>query len=249
MPTLRAMGRPQRATAGGYVYHVLNRANARATLFHKAADYDAFMRVLAQTQARVPLRLLAFCLMPNHWHLLLWPQADDELSRFLHWLTLTHTQRWLTHYQCVGSGHLYQGRFKSFPVAEDEHLFTVGRYVERNALRAGLSPTAEAWRWGSLWLRQHPDAAEGLELSAWPVSLPDDWVRRVNAPQTEAELGAVRQCMQRGRPYGEEAWVQEMVARLDLGSTLRPPGRPRKQRPVRPAADLFADGAIDGNGS
>jgi putative transposase len=201
----------------------------------------AFLRVLAQTQARVPLRLLAFCLMPNHWHLLLWPQADDELSCFMHWLTLTHTQRWLAHYHCVGSGHLYQGRFKSFPVAEDEHLLTVGRYVERNAFRAGLSPTAEAWRWGSLWLRRHPDAGEGLELSAWPVSLPDDWVRGVNEPQTDAELRAVRQCVQRGRPYGEEPWVQDTVARLQLGSTLRPQGRPRKQRPVRQAEDLFAD--------
>lgn len=137
------MGRPTRCCAGGYIYHVLNRANPRATLFAKEQDYAAFLRVLTEAQQRQPLRLLAYCLMPNHWHLVLWPEEDGQLSSFLHWLTLSHTQRWLTHYHSVGSGHLYQERFKSFPVCEDEHLLTVGRYVERNALRAGLVSRAE----------------------------------------------------------------------------------------------------------
>jgi putative transposase len=97
------------------------------------------------------MRLLSYCLMPNHWHLVLWPRADGELSDFGHWLTLTHTQRWHAHYHNVGTGHLYQGRFKSFPVARDEHFLQLCRYVERNPLRAGLVRRAEAWQWGSLW--------------------------------------------------------------------------------------------------
>ncbi len=132
------MGRAPRSCPGGYVYHVLNRANARATLFRKDADYAAFLRVLVETQQRAPLRLLSYCLMPNHWHLVVWPQEDHQVSPFLHWLTLTHTQRWLAHYHCVGSGHLYQARFKSFPVECDDHLLILCRYVARNALRAGL---------------------------------------------------------------------------------------------------------------
>jgi putative transposase len=88
------MGRPLRNSESGYVYHVLNRGNGGATIFHKDGDFAAFLRVLAETQEHVPdMRLLAYCLMSNHWHLVLWPQKDGDLSDFMHWLTLTHTQR------------------------------------------------------------------------------------------------------------------------------------------------------------
>ena len=144
------MGRPLRAAEAGYVYHVLNRANARMTIFEKDEDDEAFERVLAEAVERTKTRLLAYCLMPNHWHLMVWPQADGELSAFVGWLTLTHTQRWHAHRHSAGTGHVYQGRFKSFPVQEDEHFYTVCRYVERNALRANLVSQAEQWRWSSL---------------------------------------------------------------------------------------------------
>jgi putative transposase len=108
------------------------------TLFRKDDDYAAFEQVLAEAVERTETRLLAYCVMPNHWHLVVWPRLDGELSRFVGWLTLTHTQRWRAHRGTTGAGHVYQGRFKSFPVEQDEHFFTVARYVERNALRAGL---------------------------------------------------------------------------------------------------------------
>ena len=142
------MGRPLRVAAGGDVYHVLNRANARLRVFHKDGDYVAFERVLAEALDHVPgMRLLSYCLMPNHWHLLVWPRADGELSDFGHYLTLTHTQRWHAHYHHAGTGHLYQGRFKSFPIEADNHFLSVCRYVERNALRSRPIERAEAWRW------------------------------------------------------------------------------------------------------
>src|SRR5262245_4653482 len=166
------MGRALRNAAGGWVYHVVNRANARLPLFEKDGDYDAFERVLAEAVARVPVAVLAYCVMPNHWHLVVRPQRDGDLSRFVGWLTLTHTQRWHAHHHTAGSGHLYQGRFKSFPVQEDEHLLTVCRYVERNPLRAGLVGRAEDWRWSSLWRRERgPEAARAL-LAEWPVPRP-----------------------------------------------------------------------------
>jgi putative transposase len=223
------MGRPHRLDQGGYVYHVLNRANARLPIFQKDGDYDAFERIMAAALGHVPgMRLLAYCLMPNHWHLLLWPRHDGELADFVHWLTLTHTQRWHAHYHDVGSGHLYQGRYKSFPVQEDEHFYSVCRYVERNALRAGLVKRAEAWRWGSL-RRREADVAAGPDLlSAWPLPRPGDWVEEVNRPQTEAELEALRRCVQRGQPYGSDVWVKRTAGRLGLESTLRPRGRPKK---------------------
>ncbi len=132
---------------------MLNRANARMTIFEKDRDYEAFERVLGEAVDKYGTRLLSYCLMPNHWHLVLWPKEDGELSRFTGWLTLTHTQRWHAHHGTSGSGHVYQGRFKSFPVQDDEHFYTVCRYVERNPLKAKLVASAEDWRWSSLHLR------------------------------------------------------------------------------------------------
>ena len=143
------MGRPLRAAQGGLVYHVLNRANARMTIFDDDADYAAFEDILEEAVDRTGmLRLLSYCLMPNHWHLVVWPRKKGDLSRFTGWLTLTHTQRWHAHRHSTGSGHVYQGRFKSFLVQDDSHYLTVCRYVERNALRAKLVKKAEKWQWG-----------------------------------------------------------------------------------------------------
>jgi putative transposase len=228
------MGRPQRVTLGGYVYHVLNRANGRLPIFQKDDDYAAFEQILAEALEHVPeVRLLSYCLLPNHWHLLLWPRADGALSDFGHWLTLTHTQRWHAHYRDMGAGHLYQGRFKSFPIAQDEHFLQACRYVERNALRAGLVRRAEAWRWCSLWRRQQAERPSPWLLSAWPIPEPEDWVREVNRAQSEAELEALRRSVQRGQPYGSETWSKRVAQRLGLESTLRPRGRPPKAAAAR----------------
>lgn len=223
------MGRPHRNAPGGLVYHVLNRANARQPLFKKEEDYRAFEHVLATVQARVAMRILAYCLMPNHWHLVLWPRRDHDLSTFMRLLALTHTQRWHAHRRTAGSGHLYQGRFKSFVVQRDAYLLTVCRYVERNALRAKLVRRAEAWRWGSLWRHQYGDTKEKALLSEWPIDRPRNWVQRVNQPETNAELQSLRQSVNRGSPFGGVVWVRRVVSQLGLESTLRPRGRPRRK--------------------
>src|SRR5439155_23281390 len=147
------MPRRPRGPATDLVYHVLNRAVRRAPLFQTPADYSAFEHVLLQAMQRVPLRLLAYCAMPSHWHLIVWPTAAGELSRFMHWLTCTHAQRWHSAHGTSGTGAVYQGRYKAIPVESDLHLLRVCRYVERNALRAGRVPRAEDWRWSSLWRR------------------------------------------------------------------------------------------------
>ena len=142
---------------------------------------------------------------------------------------MTHTQRWHAHHHTVGTGPLYQGRFKSFPVQEDDHLLTVCRYVERNPLRAGLVPQAETWRWSSLWHRVH--ASDQLLLDGWPVAVPKQWVEHVNRPETEAELEAVRRALVRGAPYGDTTWQKATAIQLGLDATLRPRGRPRLASP------------------
>lgn len=223
------MGRPLRAADGDYIYHVLNRANGRMTIFRDDDDYAAFERVLAAAVERTSTRLLAYCLMPNHWHLVVWPREDGELSRFVGWLTLTHTQRWHAHRRSIGSGHLYQGRFKSFPVQDDDHFHILARYVERNARRANLVRRAEHWRWSSLyrWRRGEP---EDLKLlTPWPTPRKPNWTGFVNAPQSQAELAAIERSLQRGGPLGDETWTEKTARRLNLESTQRARGRPRKE--------------------
>jgi len=222
------MPRRLRFATGGYVFHVLNRGVGRSTIFEKPADFQAFEKVLRQAQDWLPMRLLSYCLMPNHWHLVVWPRADGDLSEWLRWLSVTHTQRWHAHQHTQGTGPLYQGRFKSFPVQEDQHFLSVCRYVERNALRANLVRHAEDWRWSSLWQALHPADAQ-VPLAAWPVPRPRTWTQYVNQAQTEAELAALRRAVVRGTPYGEDGWVGRTARRLALESTLRPRGRPKKK--------------------
>ncbi len=221
------MPRRPRLAVGDLAYHVLNRRVGRLPLFEQPGDYAAFETILAEAAGRTRIRLAADCLMPTHWHLLLWPRHDEELSEVLRWITVTHTQRWHAHRKTAGTGPVYQGRFKSFPVQTDEHFLTVVRYVERNAIRAKLVSRAEDWRWGSLWRRIQGDPELSAWLSDWPIERPRDWVARVNRPHTASELESLRLSVQRGRPFGEEAWVDRMAKRFGMESTVRPRGRPR----------------------
>lgn len=207
------------------VFHALNRGVGGIEIFSKDEDYAAFEEAIEQTLRLYPMRILAYCIMPNHWHFVLWPEHDGDLSAFLQRLTNTHTQRWQRTHGKAGCGHRYQGRFKSFPVERDDHFYAVVRYVERNALRANLAASAEAWRWGSLWRR-----VRGLGsplLTRWPWPEPSDWTGLVNEPQTEAELEAIRRCLRRGSPFGGDSWVEQTAETLGLTSTLRPRGHPR----------------------
>ena len=197
-------------------------------LFSKESDYAAFEALLEETHESRPMRICAYCLMPNHWHLVLWPERDGELAAFMQQLTTKHVRRWQLRRQRVGYGHVYQSRYKSLPVEEEKHFYQLVRYVERNALRAGLAKRAEAWRWSSLWRRTSGSSEQKQLLSVWPVPYPRQWRELVNAAQTEAELEAIRRCVARGQPYGGEDWVRRTAERLGLECTLRAPHRPRK---------------------
>ena len=224
------MPRKPRRDAGGLAYHVLNRRIGRAKLFSSDGDYAAFEKVLAEAAERFPGVLpLAYCLMPNHWHLVLWCRRDGVLSRYMQWVTTTHIRRWHARRNSAGTGPVYQGRFKSFPVQEDGHLLTVCRYAERNALRANLVRRAQDWRWCSASPRR--DRPWLLPRSGWPVAARRDWADWVNQPQTAAEEEALRRSVRRGAPFGDERWSRATAARLGIESALRPIGRPRKSPP------------------
>lgn len=217
-----------RIDVGDIVYHVINRANARLQIFTTDKDYQLFEKVLEEAKEKFPMRILAYCIMPNHWHLVLHPATDGDLQIFMRWLSMTHTQRWHSQHKTIGSGHLYQGRYKSFSVQTNEYLLQLFRYVERNALRAKLVKKAEQWKWSSLHRREKGTAKEKKLLSRWPIDVPHDYLDLVNTPQTNAELESLRYCVNKGKPYGRENWIQRMVDKFGLASTLRNPGRPKK---------------------
>ncbi|HEY8748408.1 MAG TPA: transposase [Tepidisphaeraceae bacterium] len=222
------MPRIARAAPGGRIYHVLNRGNGRSRLFHKEADYAAFLSLLSEVRQAVPgMRVLAWCLMPNHWHLLLWPRKDGELASFMLRLTTAHVRRHFAHYHNSAGGHLYQGRYKSFPVQDDHHFLVACRYIEANASRSNLCSKPDAWRWGSLWAAEH-GGANDPKPDPWPLQRPRDWPAIVNAVMSKAELERLRESLKRGRPYGSDPWTRRTAASLGLASTLRDRGRPRK---------------------
>ncbi len=222
------MPRAARASVGGICYHVLNRGNAGRRVFHKKGDYQAFLKAMGHACVEVPMRVLGFCLMPNHFHLVLWPINDGDLSSWMQWLQNAHVRRYHKHHP--GSGHIWQGRFKSFPIAEDKHLLTVLRYAERNPLRAKLVKRAEQWEWSSAGYWQEREGRPSYLISG-PVRRPKDWLGWVNQSVRLADIGeleALRRSVNRGTPFGADAWVARTAEQLGLQATLRPRGRPRK---------------------
>ena len=222
------MGRSKRSDVAGCIYHMLNRANRKATIFHKDADYEAYERILIEALDRYHIELFSYCLMPNHWHLCVRPGVDGEMSRFAQWTGLTHTQRYNAHYGTTGQGHLYQGRYKSFQVQDDEHFLTVCRYVERNAFSASLCSAPDLWRFGSLWRWKHGSSHEKKMLSPWPIPRRPNWLQWITMPLSENELKRIRWSVKRGCPYGDESWTEATAREYGLEMTLRPRGRPRK---------------------
>jgi len=235
------MPRIARGPTSDVVSHIVSRGNGRATVFGDLDDYAAFVALLGEACEREPMRVIGCCLMPNHFHLVIWPPKGGDLSRWMQWLMTSQVRR---HHRRYGtSGHVWEGRYKSFPVEprrvsaearrrgvveSGDPVLTVLRYVERNPVRAGLAFPAEAWPWSSAHWWAEPGMAPAFWRREW-WSRPEDWLDLVNRPQRDAELAALRRSVQRGRPFGREAWVTRMAQEWGLGSTLRPRGRPRRK--------------------
>jgi putative transposase len=219
------MPRIARGLVNGFIYHVINRGNGRHEVFHKDQDYKSFINIMTEAQSRALLKVLAYCIMPNHFHMLLMPNKGRDLSRWMQWLLTSHVRRYHRHYR--SSGHVWQGRFKSFIVQKDDHLLTAIRYIERNPVRAGLVVSAKDWRWSSH--RGRSGFNSGLLLSELPIELPRNWQDYVDTPLTDKELEKIRQCVKRQSPYGDPDWQKNICMKFGLMSTLNHRGRPRKQ--------------------
>jgi REP-associated tyrosine transposase len=212
------MPRIPRGQRAGHAYHVLNRGNGGAAVFHKDGDYLAFLDLLATAKSKYPVKVFGFCVMPNHFHLVLQPATEAALSPFMQWWMTSHVRRYHRHYH--SHGHVWQGRFKSFPIQQDGHLLTVLRYVLRNPVRAGLVDRCGQWPWSSL---QH-----GRLTDPWPVERPVNWEPWLDEPLVAHDLTTLRTCVNRQAPFGTAEWQQHIATTLGLVSTLRPRGRPGK---------------------
>ncbi|MDQ1284237.1 MAG: REP-associated tyrosine transposase [Patescibacteria group bacterium] len=224
------MARIPRGIVGDIPYHILNRANGRQTIFKKDKDYAAFVKILLEAKRKYPVDIFTLCLMGNHWHFSLSAKEGKDISNFMRWITHTHTQRYHAHYKTTGYGHVYQGRYKSFPIEKDNHFLQVCRYIERNPVRAKIVEKAEDWKWSSAWIREKGTKEQKKLFSPWPVEVPDGYQEWLNTPDPEEEekLEKIRTSIQRGRPYGSDSWIKDTVEKLGLASTLRPRGGQKK---------------------
>jgi putative transposase len=211
-------------STGQFVFHVLNRAVQGVTLFETAADYELFVGLLGEAARHLPIRILAFAIMPNHWHLVLWPLSDYSLSPFMKWMTGTHAMKWRSTRGSQGRGAVYQGRFKAIAVQHDAHFLTLCRYVERNPVRARLVARAEDWRWSSA--ATETSRARGPVVSAWPVRKPDDWLDRLNMPESTRSLWRIRDAIRAGRHFGSASWRVRTADTLRWRSGLTQRGKP-----------------------
>jgi putative transposase len=218
------MPRVARALADGHCYHILNRGNGRQQVFHKDQDYSAFINLLNEARQRYPISLFSYCLMPNHFHLLVRAEKGEELSRCMQWLMTSHVRRYHRHYG--GSGHIWQGRYKSFIVQQDSYLVTAARYIESNPLRAGLVDQVQDWPWSSY---AESCGAKGRSMTTpLPVSFDLNWSEFVAQPLSQREREKWLQSMERQTPFGGDDWRESVCKLFGLESTLRPKGRPRK---------------------
>ena len=214
------MPRIPRGQQAGCAFHIIIRGNGRGGVFHKGQDYESFLSLLITAKARYPVKLFGFCLMPNHFHFVVQPAHQTALSQFMQWLLTSYVRRFHKHYG--GSGHVWQGRFKSFPVQRDEHLITVMRYVLQNPVRAGLSASVKNWKWSSFHRSDVVDP--------WPIGAENQWLNRLEEPLGEPQLKFVRECVNRQRPFGRADWQAQIASLFGLASTLRPRGRPRNEK-------------------
>ena len=224
------MPRRSRVSTGQIVFHVLNRAIQGVTLFEHPADYEAFFEVFSEALRRFPIRLLVYCVMPNHWHLVVWPLDDTSLSPFMKCVTAAHARRWRDTRGTRGRGAVYQGRFKAIAVQHDAHFLRLCRYVERNPVRAKLVARAGDWRWSSA----SPVARRTDQpvLAQWPVHRPDNWADLLDEPEPKRSLREIRNAIRNGLHFGSAGWRVHTAETLRWRNGLRPPGRPVVEDPA-----------------
>lgn len=223
------MPRIARGRQGLHVFHILNRGNARGTVFRSASEFRDFIDLMRQAKERTEVEVYAFAILPNHFHAVVKPRAEGALSAFMQWWLTSHVRR--AHKRRSSSGHVWQGRFKSFPVETSEHLLTVLRYVLLNPLRASLASTPREWPFSSL---RYPQM-----LDPWPIAPPAHFDQWLGEGLSEDQLVELRRSVARRAPFGSSEWTEAVAREAGLESTLRPRGRPRVHGTPTPSPEAY----------
>jgi putative transposase len=213
--------KPRPKDVGGVVFHVMNRAVIGQVLFTGPADYDAFMALARRAQRRTKIRILAYCLMPNHWHFAVWVEHDAQLRAFIGWLSTVHAMHVRTWTGTRGRGAVYQDRYLAVPVEAETYYYRLIRYIERNAARAGLVDRPEEWPWGSAAAL---GGVDDIGLAEWPVDRPSHWLDFINDEDTVTDLALIR-----ARTQARQAITRQRLGVEKLAVPMRD-GRRRNRR-------------------
>jgi putative transposase len=216
------MPRHGRCLLDGAFYHILNRGNAKQQVFFDKQDYLHFLESVSLALKKHPVDVLAYCLMPNHFHFVVRAKQADNLSKWVHLLMTRHIQNHKKKYE--STGHIWQGRYKDFIIQDEYHLLIVLRYVEANALRAGLVNSSVKWKWSSQFER---DREANYLLNNNIVELPENWQEFVDAPLSEEEAVKLMRSLERQAPFGRDEWIERTAKEHGLEHRIRPRGRQR----------------------
>jgi len=212
-----SMPRRRVAGCGGFVFHVMNRSAKQLTLFEAADDYELFLQVLVEAEGVCPIRLLEYCVMPNHWHLLVWPERDDELSRYMRWITGVHGQRWRRAVGLPGKGAVYQGRYRWVAVQDGDHYDVARRYIQQNPVRAGLVEEPEQWAWSSASVAGRQPRPT---LHCGPRAHDPQRDRSASRALDADTAQQMRESLRSGQPFGDARWSRALEVRIWLMAVL-----------------------------
>ena len=219
------MPRIARGIADNQIYHIINRGNRREAVFHDNYDYEKFLKLLIESKEKYAIKIYAYCLMPNHFHLVIYTKYADSLSQGMHWISSSSVRYYNKRYNI--SGHLWQGRYKSFIVQEDSYLLVLLKYVEANPKRARIVKDCIDYKYSSANNRIKNN--ENLITDEIPILLPDDWYAYINSDEKITDIESIRNCINRQAPLGDKNWKYMVSKKYNLESTINPRGRPKKE--------------------
>ena len=197
------MARKPRKLPGHHPLHICNRSAGQLTIFQSIADYVRFETCLKEMISNFPLRLFAFCIMPNHYHLLVEGETGPAVIKGLHWLGTTHAVRLRRDTSSIGRGAVYQNRFRAYPIQRNGAFYRVAHYIERNPVDANLCRSPDDWLWSSA----KPEKSQDLNLAEWPISKPKNWMETIRKPLDEIVRDEIRCHETLQHPLGDPDWV------------------------------------------
>lgn len=223
------MPRIARVVAQGYPHHITQRGNYRQKIFSSDTDREKYLSLTDTESKRYGLKILAYCLMPNHVHFIAVPENDDSMGKVFKYANMKYSQ---AYNKKIGTGgHLFQGRFFS-SVMDERYVIACARYIERNPVRAKMVKTPCDWKWSSAKAHCGIDERDTFGVRAlfdyadYPQK---NWKKFIEEPDDAEEIKRIRSQTRRGRPLGENQFIRKLEKKLNRFLALKPRGRPKKQ--------------------